>query len=669
MNIFINTFNLYDGFINGSTQRRFPFLYFWLKDHYYQRSEENFTKTHWDWYDGSIDFAVNKDVQEKFAKNPPDIYCVSLYLWSDKQLLENTRWVKKHYPECTILAGGASIDLSPEWFESNPQIDIVVNGPGAEILRLIIDAKFNDNMFSVDGITYYQDGKVKTNKPINRKDDPLVINYVNNFPDEVYNAMNVMHSRRGNNVAQNGIIWQTVYMLGCPYMCSFCAQGDALWTKISKRTNIQHLYDEINFIRKFPNISIEFIDSNFGIVPEYDEILNYIIESNKTAGLTHNKLMIKKPDMAKNNIDTVWNQLERIYDNKLTGGNTKGYIAIQDTNTDVLKLNKRPPSKEFEKIKLFGELTEDMQYRSSYVDIMLGLPGQTFDSLSSTLLDLYNNKLLVDTTGTLYLMFPIIRDNLRKDGIWFKTNTVKVRNPEGHGRRILENAIYENELEFDHIIELENLTTKELMSAYYAYTFFGHVVGFLNWFQTPINYLKNYHNIDGEQLIKNIMLKFNPENHKQLPDKVVEDIDSITDWMVGKTELLMRMDNYNKKFLSLKKASVYRFHADTHAWGEVIKQSMKEVIGKDDTNIDKLIDWQVKKVLKFDGVPESDYEIESINYDDYAQKNADMYYTSKFKFVFPIIDRDELYELAIDQWEIQFIPEIQVTAIPEDLEC
>jgi radical SAM superfamily enzyme YgiQ (UPF0313 family) len=276
MNIFINTMsNLNNGyFTNDVKEKRFPLIYFWLKDYYFQQSSENFTKTNWAWSDDEITISKNLSLQQQFKNTPPDIVGLSLYTWNENLLLENARWIKENYPDVLIVAAGPSADSNILFFRAHPYVDVVVLGPGAETFKRLVDAKLeNSDYKKVDGISYVSNGNIVANKPIPRRHDPLVLNYVNNFRDEVTALLNELF------VNYDRVIFSTLLIQGCPYACSFCEQGTALWTKLNWRP-IEYVYDEIDFLTSYNGIVFNFIDANFGIDSNYEKILDYIIEKN-----------------------------------------------------------------------------------------------------------------------------------------------------------------------------------------------------------------------------------------------------------------------------------------------------------------------------------------------------------------------------------------------------
>ena len=97
MNIFINTINI-DDITKVGVEKRFPLIYFWLKDYYFQRSPENYKKiNNWSFSDDPTPLKDNIYLQKRLQETPPDVVGLSIYFWNEKVLLENARWIKEKF--------------------------------------------------------------------------------------------------------------------------------------------------------------------------------------------------------------------------------------------------------------------------------------------------------------------------------------------------------------------------------------------------------------------------------------------------------------------------------------------------------------------------------------------------------------------------------------------
>lgn len=391
MNVFIQC--IY--YIIHAEEVRFPLIYYWLKDYYYQQSPENFDRiSNWSFSDSDIPIRNNPELQAQLKNNPPDVVGLSLYLWNVDILLDNARWIKENYPNCTIVAAGPNADSRDTFLKENTYIDCTVPGPAAETFRRILDNKLAGlSVQDVAGVAYWNGENAVRNKPVPRGQDPLIFDYVNNFRDEVIqdlDRLTKLHKK---------VIFMTMYIQGCPYSCSFCEQGTSAWTKINKR-EIQKLYDEVDLLAEYDNCVYEFADANFGIVPEYEDIVDYVIANGK------GKIGFKKPPLAKNNPEFTSYLLKKLVNAGIYKSDSFGSISLQDPNPEIVKMNGRPFSKEYIKIKEFQEFTKNEKYKTGHVEIILGMPGQTYSTLTDSLNELLKNNLLSNTLPYFYLVFP-----------------------------------------------------------------------------------------------------------------------------------------------------------------------------------------------------------------------------------------------------------------------
>lgn len=649
MNIFINVLYL-DDVIKGRREKRFPLIYFWLKDYYYQQASKNFKKTNWFYSDESVPISQDPAMQEKLKAAPPDVVGLSMYLWNEDLLLDNARWIKENFPDTLIVASGPNADASVEFLTKNWFVDVVVLGPGAEVFRRIVDAQIDGKDYrDVDGVSYLQDNRVVKNKPVPRNQDPLILDYVNNFGDEVKHLLDQYFKR------YTTVIFPTIFIQGCPYSCSFCEQGTSLWTKINKR-DIKKLYSEIDLLRNYPNVIYEFADANFGIVPEYENILDYIIEKNESGQFT-----MKRPPMAKNNVDVTYNLIGKMIENKLLNNNNYGYIALQDTNPEVLKLNGRPVSKEFEKIEKFKEFTKNQEHKVNRVDIILGMPGQSFDSISKTISDLLKHELLSHDLPQFYTIFPNTTLTSPDNTIYYKYNKVHARTMLGYNTGYVDEPGTDENLNFKYITDTATINSQELITSFYMFVLLSHTYGFLGWLRTPLNYLKNYHGISSDQFVEKFTRSFHPDNRDSLPECMQKDLSSLHRWFVGEDKFLQRKDNRNLNYLTPKKISIYRFHSSYDEVSEFFKSIFVDLIGNNKI-LDDLMLWQGAKTLKFDSSKYS-HSIVSYNYDDIALAKEQKYYKSKFEFDFGNIDLDYMYNQIVNVENLNYIPVTQVYEI------
>jgi len=640
------------------TGKRLPFFYFWVKDHFYQRSPENFKKTTWSFSDDPKPIESNPELQQKLIKDKPDIIGLGVYGWNIDIVLKNAEWYRKNNPNALIIAGGPSAEATKEFLDKNPAIDLVILGPGIEIFRRVIDARIDgDPVLDVEGVSYLKHNEIVKNKPLPRRHDPLLINFVENFREEVTDLINSYHEK------YKDVIFQSYFLHGCPYSCSFCEQGTSLWTKVNRRP-IEYMYKEIDFLVQFKNIDYEIIDQNFGIVKEYIDLVKYFIAKN-----VDNNVSFINPTMAKNNIDNVFEIIELINSSsiKQAGLVRYSYLALQDTNPDVLKLNGRPMSNEFEKIEKFKEVTKHQRYNLNQVDVIVGLPGQSYETLSNTLYDLFQNDLLSQRPPNLYRVIP--NSPLTDDNkIYHETGEAWHRMTSVSGMKYIEldGVDYTStQNRNNYLIKSDTINSTEIMTVYYMFVLLSHVSGMTRWIDTPLRYLKNYHGKSDKDFVRSFTRFFNPDNRHLLPDCVVKDLDAMCRWFTGKDKFLMRRDNDDIGFLVHETMPRYRFHFNYDEMSDLFHRILSDTIGKDDALLDDLMEWQRFMTLtpgkeKTSGI--------SYNYDDIARKKSDIYYLSNFDLEFDLLDRNSILEKIKNYEHIHLIPKISWTEIDSGLQ-
>ena len=657
MNIFCNLLNS-DRIQDGKIEHRFPLIYFWLKDYYYQQSPENFKKIKkWQFNEDKIPLKENSKLQKQLKENPPDIITLSLYMWNVDLLLENAKWIKKKFPNCVIIAGGPNAENNRNFFQKHTYIDYVIIGPGAEIFRRIVDAKFNNTpLKEVDGVSYWNGNEVVINAPVPRHQDPFILNYINNFRDEVLELLDYYSKKYFK------VIFTTMYVQGCPYSCSFCEQGTKIWTKIHKR-NIQHVYDEIDLLANYDNLTIEFADANFGIVPEYEDILDYICQ--KTNG--KNLKLEKDLAMAKNNTDFTFKLLDKMAKyNLIDSPNASGYITLQDINQEVLKINGRPWSKENEKIKRFQSYTKDETYKSSMVEMIIGMPGQSYKSLSNSLQQLMKLNLVTNYVPYLYLVLPNTWLTSENNTVYFKSAKTSIRNHfNDNDGRLIEGSYYPNTITTrTHLIETKDITSKEITSTFYYWTFINHSYGFLNWLQVFLIFLKNHHNVPMEKFMEKFTETFHPNNWHNLPDNIKQDLESWHKWFIGEDQFFQRKDNTNKYFLVPQSISKYRFHSNYEEFETVLQNILESLMGQNCVHLQPLLKWQKAKITRFDSKTHTNTII-SYNYDDIAQLKTETFWKSKFTFTH---NETDVLKKLINVEDINYVPTTSVAKIDSSVQ-
>ena len=176
-----------------------------------------------------------------------------------KYALEFASFVRQQNPVAPLVWGGVHPTLLPLQTICHDLVDIVARGEGELIVKNLANAlSQNEPLNSVKGITYKDDGLIKTNpdeQNIDLDQTPIDLPYdlieMDRYPSFRSGRFHIQTSR------------------GCPHRCSFCY--NSLFSKNRWRgKSAQRVIKEIRHIKaKFPNVKIiDPIDDNF-FVDEY----------------------------------------------------------------------------------------------------------------------------------------------------------------------------------------------------------------------------------------------------------------------------------------------------------------------------------------------------------------------------------------------------------------
>ncbi len=292
-----------------------------------------------------------------------DVVGFSTYVWNGRISLEIARRLKRRRPEILVVFGGPHVPDRPDAFlRAHPFVDIAVHNEGEarflEILERFPERRWDD----IPGTSFLRaDGAVVRNPAGPRFNDldEVPSPFLGGTFDRLIAA----------NPGERWIgLWET--NRGCPFRCTFCDWGSATAAKVTK-FGIERLYAEIDW---FARNRIEYIfccDANFGIQKRDVEIAEYVAKVKRATGY---------PQAL--SVQNTKNATERAYQTQKTlsdAGLNKGVaLSMQSVDPATLTAIKR------ENIAL--ETYFELQRRfardrvETYSDLILGLPGETYDS-------------------------------------------------------------------------------------------------------------------------------------------------------------------------------------------------------------------------------------------------------------------------------------------------
>jgi radical SAM superfamily enzyme YgiQ (UPF0313 family) len=293
-----------------------------------------------------------------------DIIGFSTYVWNGRISLEIARRLKELKPGIIIMFGGPHVPDQPEAFmRANPQIDLAVHNEGEiTFLKLLESYSDRESWASLPGVSMVKpDGSFVRNPNSDRVRD------LDEIPSPFLEGAFDPIMKANPNESWIGL-WET--NRGCPFRCTFCDWGSATAAKVTKFGD-DRLFAEVDW---FAEKKIEYIfccDANFGIQKRDVDIANHVAKIKKKTGYP-----------VALSVQNTKNATERAYlTQKILSdaGLNKGVaLSMQSVDMPTLEAIKRDNISLNTYMELQRRFTRDKV--ETYSDLILGLPGETYES-------------------------------------------------------------------------------------------------------------------------------------------------------------------------------------------------------------------------------------------------------------------------------------------------
>ena len=319
-------------------------------------------------------FKYPEDFSSAIERRKPDIVAFANYSWNFHLGYQYAKIIKKLYPEVLIVFGGPNYGLENEevnefWGAYN-LIDFYIVREGEEAFLQLLDTlllndfspkKIKKNRQKIANCHYAVDGEVIVGENLPRLalediPSPYLMGLMDKFFDENLGPM--IHTTRG-----------------CPFSCSFCTEGAPYYNIVEQRT--ETLKQELHYIAKRicgPS-DLYISDANFGMFKQDIQKAEILVE------------MQKEYDYPQNiHVSTGKNQKDRVINiAKMLDGALSMAASLQSTDPNVLA-NVSRSNISIEKLSEAGKLANKVE-AGTYSEIILGLPGDSFDRHCKSLRD------------------------------------------------------------------------------------------------------------------------------------------------------------------------------------------------------------------------------------------------------------------------------------------
>jgi radical SAM superfamily enzyme YgiQ (UPF0313 family) len=330
---------------------------------------------------------IQKEIE---SQHHPAVYLFSSFAWTHELNMEVARFIKKKNPSSLIIFGGPEVprrkEAAQEFMRDYPQIDIGVLGEGEETLAAILEILLVDSedfplserdFSSINGLICRDriGGLCLTGGRAQIKDlDEIPSPYLNDiFEDSVYKQWVATETNRG-----------------CPFGCTYCDWGGATLSKVRKYS-FERVREELEFLASKKVRRLFLADANFGALKRDLDIVDILAKTRSETG--YPKLLIT--NYAKNATLRVAYVVKKLYEYNIID---RAIISFQTLDQQTLDNVDRGniKTKEFENLmRIYKENNIPMTS-----DLLLGLPGQTLETLRSDLGYLFKHMIM----PTVYLV-------------------------------------------------------------------------------------------------------------------------------------------------------------------------------------------------------------------------------------------------------------------------
>ena len=299
----------------------------------------------------------------------PFMVLFSCSVWNMEYNKAVAEKIKSVFPECFIVFGGHNIsaneeDLNKYWF-----VDFLTHRFGEEPTEALLEGlALNKDLKEISNISLRdENGKAITTKYAPQTETDYPSPYLEGIFDDILNDdINFSCLFESNR--------------GCPNSCSFCD-----WSSLKSKVRLFPMERVIAEIDWFVKNKIEYIyctDGNFCLFDRDAEIADYVVSCKEKFGYPQ----IFKVFFTKNRFNFVFDISTKFFNSGLDKAKT---ISFQSMNPEVLKnVGRKNISTEMfrDLMKKYNELNI-----STFSELILGLPGETFESFCSGVNSLIEN--------------------------------------------------------------------------------------------------------------------------------------------------------------------------------------------------------------------------------------------------------------------------------------
>jgi len=323
-------------------------------------------------------------------RSGPVLILCSNYVWTVADNLELLGQAARLNPDLFVIHGGPS---SPKYeadavdflTEHRGLAHVLVRGEGEVVLCSLLQALADTNLQldrkrfeQINGITFVAAGTndiVRTGEPeriadLNSLPSPYLTGEFDHLPISAWPSTLAIETNRG-----------------CPYGCTYCDWGSVTLSRIRK-FDLDRVAGEIEWAAERGVICIQFTDANFGIMSRDVEVANELADVKRRLG--HPETSVICP--AKNTTKHLVAIMDIFAEAKVSMAVALGVQTTDQTTLDAIDRSNIS-------VESYVQLAAEHRNRGHALqgDLLLGLPGQTYESYRRDLQFMFDHEILVRT--------------------------------------------------------------------------------------------------------------------------------------------------------------------------------------------------------------------------------------------------------------------------------